>query len=99
MALKNIGVLWKKKNKDNKVFLSGILNNGIHGDIHIMIFANDAEDRKEKSPDYRIVMSTDDDRQDRPAKQGGGDDFLADDVQAFPDDSPVIDVADDPGYL
>jgi hypothetical protein len=45
MALKNIGVLWKKKNKDGKVFLSGVLDNGIHGDIHIMIFPNDSENR------------------------------------------------------
>jgi len=40
MALKNIGVLWRK-NKNNKSFLSGNIDNGIHGDISIMVFPND----------------------------------------------------------
>jgi hypothetical protein len=61
-----------------------------------MIFANDSEDRKEKSPDYRIVMSTDD--QERTSKPATQDDFLADDSQNFPPED-VIDVADDPNYI
>jgi len=92
MALKNVGVLWKKRGKDNKVFLSGILNNGIHGDINIMIFANDSEERTEKSPDYRIVMATDD--QERTTKQDSFDNFLADD-QNFPPE-PTVDIDADP---
>ena len=41
MALKNIGALWLKTREDGSKFFSGTINNGIHGDINIMIFKND----------------------------------------------------------
>ena len=59
MALKNIGALWLKTREDGTKFFSGTINNGIHGDINVMIFKNDKKEN-EKAPDYRIAMATDD---------------------------------------
>jgi uncharacterized protein (DUF736 family) len=91
MALKNIGVLWKK-DKNGKKFLSGTLDNGIHGDIRIMIFPNE-KGKSEKSPDYRIVMATDDAEETR---QTSKDDFLADDTQEITDDTPTVEADEIP---
>ena len=70
--MKNIGVLWKKQGKDGKPFLSGILDNGIHGEINIMVFPNDRKGESGKGPDYRMVMVTDDGRREGSK----GDDFI-----------------------
>ena len=66
MALKTIGALWLKTKENGTKFFSGTINNGIHGDINVMVFKND-EKQSEKSPDYRIVMATDDER--KPAAE------------------------------
>jgi hypothetical protein len=63
-----------------------------------MISPNDSENRQEKSPDYRLVLSADDEAQERPAQQSAPDAFLAADAQGLGPDEPVIDVADDPWY-
>ena len=92
MALKNVGVLWAKSNKDGKKFLSGILDNGIHGNINIMVFPNE-KGKSDKSPDYRIVMATDDAEDKRPPSK---DDFLADDTQEITDDTPTVEADEIP---
>jgi len=50
MALKNIGALWLKTREDGTKFFSGTINNGIHGDINIVVFKNEKKD-SEKSPE------------------------------------------------
>jgi hypothetical protein len=77
MAMKNIGVLWKKQGKDGKPsFLSGILDNGIHGEISIMVFPNDKKGENGKGPDYRLVMVKDDAPRQTSTQQS--DDFMGD---------------------
>ena len=66
MALKNIGALWLKTKENGTKFFSGTINNGIHGDINVMVFKND-DKQKENHPDYRIVMATDDEQ--KPAAE------------------------------
>ena len=73
MALKNIGALWLKTREDGTKFFSGTINNGIHGDINIMIFKNEKKE-SEKSPDYRIAMATDDEKKSATAPKEGESD-------------------------
>jgi hypothetical protein len=40
MALKKIGVLWKKKDKMDRDFLSGTLDLGVLGTVQLLIFQN-----------------------------------------------------------
>ena len=53
MALKNIGALWLKTREDGTEFFSGTINNGIHGDINIVVFKNEKKD-SEKSPEALV---------------------------------------------
>lgn len=61
MALKKIGVLWKKESKQNKAYLTGKLDLGALGESRIMIFAN--EKKNDKHPDYSISLVTEDDQE------------------------------------
>ena len=58
MALKRIGVLWEKKDKDGKDYYSGSLELGVLGEAKIMVFQND---RKEEAnhPDMVVHLLTD----------------------------------------
>lgn len=69
MASQNIGVLWKRKTQDGKVFLSGVLRD-ISGDIQIAVFPNNRKD-KDNQPDFNIIRS----EQKEERKQQGNDDF------------------------
>jgi len=73
MALKNIGVLWLKEKEGSK-FMSGTINNGIHGDITVMVFRNEKKE-SEKAPDYRIVMVTDDEKKETKSTSEPSDDL------------------------
>ena len=54
--LKKIGVLWQRKAKNGRPFLSGFLDNGFHGeDIHRAIFRVH-EKPSEKSPDFGMYL-------------------------------------------
>lgn len=55
MALKKIGVLWRKTGKD-KDFLSGTLDLSVFGKANIMVFEN-TKKKSEKSPDYTIQLA------------------------------------------
>jgi uncharacterized protein (DUF736 family) len=63
--MKNIGVLWTKKSEKG-TYLSGVLND-LRGDIRIAVFKNDRKE-KENQPDYRIVVITDEDKQEPKEK-------------------------------
>jgi hypothetical protein len=97
MAFRNIGALWAKKGKEGKPFLSGMINNRVFGDVHIMVFPNDSEHRSEKSPGYRIVMVTDDEgeRRDKPQQS---DDFFGDGDAPDPQDVGTVDADDSLPY-
>lgn len=56
--MKNIGVLWKKE-KDEKVFYTGILDLGVLGKVNIGIFFKDKADATDNTPDADIVMFED----------------------------------------
>lgn len=66
---KNFGSLWAKKTKEGRSYLSGELEMPGYK-IRINVFPNDKKE-KPNQPDYRIVYSTDDDKQ-RTAKADGG---------------------------
>ena len=57
---KQIGVLWMKESKrpDGSTlrYFSGYIDNGIHGDIPIVIFRI-REKQSENAPDFRILLS------------------------------------------
>ncbi|HPQ42905.1 MAG TPA: hypothetical protein PKZ42_01660 [Syntrophales bacterium] len=55
MALKQIGVLWKKQGKKTG-FLSGILDLGVLGKVNIGIFQNEKEAEDASKPDATIVL-------------------------------------------
>ena len=57
MALKKIGVLWKKNSKQNKEYLTGTLDLGALGESRIMIFPNDK--KNDNHPDYTISLLSD----------------------------------------
>lgn len=61
MALKKVGVLWKKDSKQNKEYLTGALDLGALGQSRIMVFAN--EKKSDKQPDYTISLVSDDDKE------------------------------------
>jgi len=70
MALKRIGVLWKKQDKDGKDYYSGSMDLGVMGDAKVMVFQNE---RKEETnhPDMLVHLLTDtpETRQSRPTGQ------------------------------
>ena len=53
---REIGALWKRTSKAGNKFLSGIINNGVFGEVPIAIFERQ-EKRSENSPDYVIIAS------------------------------------------
>ena len=55
MALKEIGVLWRKEGKKGH-YLSGTLNMGVLGKVNIAIFNNEKGEGDEKKPDGRIML-------------------------------------------
>ena len=59
MALKKVGVLWKKDSKNNQEYLSGQLDLGALGESKIMVFKNNK--KEDNHPDYTISLATDDD--------------------------------------
>lgn len=59
IALKKVGVLWKKDSKNNQEYLSGQLDLGAMGEAKIMVFKNNK--KEDKQPDYSISLATDDD--------------------------------------
>ena len=55
MALKKIGVMWKKKDKNDKEFLSGALDLGVLGTVKLMLFQNNNK-KAENDPDCTIHL-------------------------------------------
>jgi hypothetical protein len=57
---KQIGALWlkKKQNEDGSelTYMRGYIDNGIHGNIPIVIFRV-RNKQNENSPDYRMILS------------------------------------------
>jgi hypothetical protein len=56
--MKKIGVLWKKQ-KNDSVFYSSILDLGVLGKVNIGIFFRDKSDETDNKPDANIVMFED----------------------------------------
>ena len=58
--MKKCGALWRRKAKDGRDFLAGVLNGKeipkIDDDISIMFFKNDRKET-EKQPDYFLFLS------------------------------------------
>ncbi|WP_319526189.1 hypothetical protein [uncultured Desulfosarcina sp.] len=54
MALKKIGVLWQKKDKNEKDFLSGSIDAGLLGEVKIMIFKNEKAD--DNQPHFTVHL-------------------------------------------
>ena len=55
MALRTIGALWRKKNK-NGTFFTGIIDAGVFGKITIAVFENKKKEGGDKKPDARICI-------------------------------------------
>jgi uncharacterized protein (DUF736 family) len=54
MALKRIGALWTKTDKNKKNYMSGTVEMGALGHINVMIFPN--EKQEENHPDYSVCL-------------------------------------------
>lgn len=64
---KNIGVLWVReyeKDGEKRKMLSGEIDLGILGSARIAVFKNSRKE-KDNHPDYRIVLSKQQDNQER----------------------------------
>ena len=57
MALKKVGALWVKEDKNKKKYLAGNLDLGAMGTISVMVF--EAEKKAENSPEYKIYLTDD----------------------------------------
>lgn len=60
MALKKVGALWVKEDKNKKKYLAGNLDlgaMGAMGTISVMVF--EAEKKAENSPEYKIYLTDD----------------------------------------
>jgi hypothetical protein len=68
MALKRIGVLWQKQDKNGKEFYSGNIELGALGDIRVMVFENEPK-QEENHPDWIIHLATDE-KDERKAAAG-----------------------------
>jgi uncharacterized protein (DUF736 family) len=53
---REIGALWKRTSKAGNKFLSGVINNGVFGEVAIAVFERQ-EKRTDNSPDYVIIAS------------------------------------------
>ncbi len=58
MALKEIGVLWRKEGKKGK-YLSGTIDIGVLGKVNVAIFPNEKTEEDDKKPDARIYLFED----------------------------------------
>lgn len=61
-SAKQVGALWRHEKKAEggeaaTVFLTGVIDLGIHGEIPIVVFKNDKKKDGSKQPDYRILLS------------------------------------------
>jgi hypothetical protein len=68
-ANKRIGVLWLKESKEGRKYMSGYIDNGIHGDIPVAIFRATTK-LTETSPDYVMVLS---EQRPKPAPEVNGE--------------------------
>jgi hypothetical protein len=66
---KRIGVLWLKASKEGRKYLSGYIDNGIHGEIPIAIFRVNTKPT-ETSPDYVMLLS---EPRSKPATEVNGE--------------------------
>jgi uncharacterized protein (DUF736 family) len=73
---REIGALWKRTSKAGTKFLSGVINNGVFGEVAIAIFER-TEKRTENSPDYVIIASD-------PLPPQGSDAKIEDDKEDLP---------------
>jgi len=55
--LKKIGVLWKKADKNKAEYLSGTIDAGVLGTVHLAVFPN--KKKKENQPDFTINLMED----------------------------------------
>ena len=55
MALKEIGVLWRKEGKKGP-YLTGTLDLGVLGKVNIAVFENEKNEGADKKPDARIML-------------------------------------------
>lgn len=60
MGLKTIGALWRKEGKNGN-YLSGTLDLGVLGTVHIAVFQNEKGEGDDKKPDARIALFEDND--------------------------------------
>ena len=66
------GVLWKKKDKNGKTYLTGSVTIFPHGQINVTIFENNYK-TKDNQPDYKILFTP----------QGGDSGLFNDDKAVF----------------
>ena len=68
MALKYIGGLWLKKDKNGKTYMSGTMElQGRDGPkTNFMVYKNEHKEPGSKHPDYQIVQASDDVQQSQP---------------------------------
>jgi hypothetical protein len=59
LALKEIGVLWRKEGKKGS-YLTGTLDIGALGKVNIAVFQNEKGKGDNKKPDARIMLFEDD---------------------------------------
>lgn len=59
MALKEIGVLWRKEGKKGS-YLTGTLDIGVLGKVNIAIFQTEKGEGDENKPDARIMLFEED---------------------------------------
>jgi len=55
LALKEIGVLWRKEGKKGS-YLTGTLDLGVLGKVNIAVFENEKKEGDDKKPDARIML-------------------------------------------
>lgn len=55
MANRKVGVFWEK-NKNGKTYWTGVVNNGVGGDVQVILFHNDKKSQT-KDPDLNLFLS------------------------------------------
>lgn len=72
--LQQLGVLWQRKSDKGTNYFTGVLNNGVHGEVQVVIFKiNEDYKRGENSPDWTMYRSN-------PRSQNGGNNTTGDDI-------------------
>ncbi len=56
MAKKKIGNFWSKRTKTGEEYWTGVLNNGVGGDVPVILFHNGKKE-EEKQPDLCLYIS------------------------------------------